>query len=217
MSRCRLASAWRQIDIHVAVWIELYPLDLLTYAARARRRAGSSTLGAHARFLVQVVERAVLGVTPCQRPFIPGGAKGIRTPDLLVAKVPPGPSAGLGERDFRCIGCILILVSELRGHTGGTWISRIPIRRSRAPDRAAGQPSGHIKPGIRPPIGWFRLAPTATKTQSLGIRSPREVMPFPHVRSRVRAANEGCRGRRRDEQASRHVPTGIPRLWCEVR
>ena len=69
MSRCRRASAWRQIDIHVAVWIELYPLDLLTYAARARRRAGSSTLGAHARFLVQVVEAAVLGVTPCQPPL----------------------------------------------------------------------------------------------------------------------------------------------------
>jgi hypothetical protein len=129
--------------------------------------------------------------------------------DLLVAKVSPGLSIGHCKRDFRCIGCILILVSELRGHTGGTWISRTPIRRSRAPDRATGQPSGHIKPGIRPPVGWFRLAPTATKTQSLGICSPREVMPFPQVRSRVRAANEGSRGRGRDAQASRHVPTGI--------
>jgi hypothetical protein len=125
--------------------------------------------------------------------------------DLLVAKVSPGLSVGHCKRGFRCIGCILILVSELRGHTGGTWISRSPIHRSRAPYRAAGQPSRAHQAGHPATRRVVRLAPTATKTQSLGIRSPREVMPFPQVRSRVRAANEGCRGRRRDAQAPWHV------------
>ena len=59
-----------------------------------------------------------------QQPFASGGARGTRTPELLVANVAPGPSGDLPERHFRRIACILILLVELPGgHRGHTTLA----------------------------------------------------------------------------------------------
>jgi hypothetical protein len=110
--------------------------DLLTHAAPARRRAESSTPGAHARSLVQDAEAAPLSVTACQRPFGRRGAKGTRTPDLLVANEtryqlrhsPAETGRADQHRDFTTSGgggllrfCQLLAGRRNRLGFGGRW------------------------------------------------------------------------------------------------
>jgi hypothetical protein len=136
--------------------------------------------------------------------------------DLLVAKVSPGLSVGHCKRGFRCIGCILILVSELLGHTGGTWISRSPIRRSRAPYRAAGQPSRAHQAGHRPPVGWFgsprlrrRHSHWESTRRAKSCRSRRCDLGFAQ---RTRGVEVVAATRKRHGMSDRHSETR-----CEVR
>ncbi len=90
--------------------------------------------------------------------FDVGGAKGTRTPDLLVAKAPPARLVGVRQRPARCMRCIATHGSCRWGHTGGhtadCWSGRFRVSRAdRAahdadPHRNGAEPGSVVSPGL---------------------------------------------------------------------
>jgi hypothetical protein len=66
--------------------------------------------------------RAALGrnIAPSQESRRWSGAKGTRTPDLLVAKAAPGPQHDPERRGRRCMACMMCPGVKRPEHTGGT-------------------------------------------------------------------------------------------------
>ena len=140
----RLATAGDQLLVrcsHVPLGIEGDSAhDLLTDAAQARRGALPGNPGAHVTSIGAGLTVAASGVTPSQRPLTGRGAKGTRTPDLLVAKVAPEGRlrALLARFSVHCVHPDHD--HDVAGHTWGTRPHRWLVPRRKAlwqPDPAS--------------------------------------------------------------------------------
>src|SRR5829696_2995724 len=150
-----------------------------------------------------------------------GGAKGIRTPDLLVAKAPPAPPVGVRQRPARCMRCIPTHRRSRWGHTGGTrlaadWfrVSPAPAGQSHAPSRCSCEyevgwrwsdsfvPGMKYREGPRVVLLARRLEPgIRCDRPNRGLRGTRMGRPFLHSGLRARV--------------SRWPPLRLVRLLCE--